>query len=497
MGQKLNLAQKQKLSFNQRQIEFCNLLRMNAEELDKYIDEVIDNNPALIKEKDVNSDEVNAVNSDLEINSSKEDGLEVVKESNDNHDDESQSSDDLDYKPTKTQKTVVEDYDQYEDIIKQIHLMNFTDREMKIAEYLTYNLDESGYFRKVYYDKNQNIEKVLTVDEYIDEIINILIFHNTGIETDSNEILSILNKIKSKIEPYGLFAFDLTDCLLQQLLRKKSNPNIRMGIKILSKSAKHFKEANFDKIKELYDLDDEDFGHVLKEIKKLNPKPATFQKMTKIILPEFIMKFNDDGEIVVTLSKAFFPELTINKKYEDILNYIKSSQEEFKTIHGNINSANFFINLINERNKTLYKLITCIISQQKDFFMSEGKLEKMKGLNYEDISKLTEMDISNISRIVNEKYIQTPFGNYSLSIFFPQKMVNQSGESISSNEIKEEIRHLIDSEIERKKVYSDLELHEILMNKGYQLHRKSVVNYRDQMGIPNSFERKRTLKVKA
>lgn len=364
----------------------------------------------------------------------------------------------------------------HEHLTDQLGLRIMDDRQRTIAEYIIGNIDEDGYLRRE-----------------IDEIVDDLAFAQ-NLEIDEREALAILEIIHD-FDPPGVGARDLQECLLLQIQRKeKESTAIGNAWQILKYHFEEFTRKHFDKIARRLHLDDEDLKEAIDEILKLNPKPGSsysnpLNKMVQHIIPDFILEVEDE-QFQLSLNTRNLPELRISHTYSEMLsdyqsnrkNQSREQKEAVMFVKQKLDSAKWFIDAIKQRQNTLMTVMEAILDYQKEYFM-EGDEMRLKPMILKDIADVTGLDISTISRVSNSKYIQTHFGIFPLKYFFSEGLQTDSGEEVSTREIKKILEECISGEDKRKPLTDD-RLAQILKEKSYNIARRTVAKYREQLNIP-------------
>jgi len=360
----------------------------------------------------------------------------------------------------------------------QLGLRRLNDRQKDLALYLIGNIDEDGYLRRD-----------------LDSIVDDLAF-SMNIECTEKELIDILEIIQD-FDPPGVGARDLRECLIIQVdrINKTRDEKNKMIItrKILRDHFDEFSKRHFDKILSRMNITEDQLKASIDEIQKLNPKPGgsysdPLDKSSQVITPDFILE-DHDGELSLSLNSKNAPELRINQTYANLLegfsrnrkNQTKAQKETISFVKQKLDSARWFIDAIKQRQHTLIISMNAIITIQKEYFLS-GNDSKLKPMILKDIAEKTGLDISTISRVANSKYIQTPFGIYSLKHFFSEGLQTDTGDEVSTREIKKILQECISKE-EKKKPLTDEKLTSILQEKGYQIARRTVAKYREQLNI--------------
>jgi len=362
----------------------------------------------------------------------------------------------------------------HEQLLGQLGFLKLEDRETTIAAQLIGSIESDGYIRR-----------------HMEAIVNDLAF-SQNIETDLEEVESILARIQ-EFEPPGIAARNLKECLLLQLQRKSnSNESTEIAMRILRHCFDEFTKKHYDKIARKTGIHDpQKLKEAIKLITKLNPKPGgSGGGMVKIqyIIPDFLLA-NNNGKLELSLNSRNAPELRISRSYSDMLDtYDKSNKKDKKLretvsfVKQKLDSAKWFIDAIKQRQQTLLNTMQAIIDYQFNFFL-EGDETRLKPMILKDIAERINMDISTVSRVANSKAVQTEFGVFPLKYFFSEGISTDSGEDVSSREVKNVLAQLIKGE-DQKKPLSDDKLEKLLKAKGYNIARRTVAKYREQLNIP-------------
>lgn len=369
----------------------------------------------------------------------------------------------------------------HDSLIEQLGLTYLGEEERLIAEYIIGNIDEDGYLRR----------DLLSISDD-------LAFH-LNIETKLEDLERYL-KIIQDFDPPGIGARDLQECLLLQIMRKKGKESTELAAKIIQENFEEFTKKHYDKILRKYEISEEELKEAIDEILKLNPKPGSsynnpMSKSNQVIVPDFLLD-NLEGELQLSLNQKNVPELQLNGTYIDLMKSYagnksmvsKDKKEALTFMKQKLDSAKWFIDAIRQRQQTLMVTMAEIIKFQKEFFQ-EGDETKLRPMILKDIADLTGLDISTISRVSNSKYIQTHFGIYPLKYFFSEGMQTDTGEEVSTREIKKILEECIANEDKRHPV-NDEQLAAILKEKSYVVARRTVAKYREQLGIPVARMRK-------
>ena len=369
----------------------------------------------------------------------------------------------------------------HDSLIEQLGLTDLNDEEQLIAEYIIGNIDEDGYLRR----------DLLSISDD-------LAFHANK-EVKLKDLERYLKLIQD-FDPPGIGARDLQECLLLQLIRKKGKKSTFLATKILQETFEEFTKKHYDKILRKFEITEEELKDAIDEILRLNPKPGSsysnpMSKSNQVIVPDFLLD-NLDGELHLSLNQKNVPDLQLNSTYLDMLKTYsgnkngasKGQKDAMLFMKQKLDSAKWFIDAIKQRHHTLEVTMTEIIKFQEEFFQ-DGDETKLKPMILKDIADRTGLDISTISRVSNSKYIQTHFGIYPLKYFFSEGMQTDTGEEVSTREIKTILEECIDNEDKRHPV-TDEKLAYILKEKSYLVARRTVAKYREQLGIPVARMRK-------
>lgn len=362
----------------------------------------------------------------------------------------------------------------HEALISQLGLIKLSEQDLEIAEHLIGNLDDAGYLRRD-----------------LEAIADDLTFYQ-NITTSEEQLEVLLKKVQS-LEPAGVGARNLQECLLLQIKRKnRSDLNVYLAEKILEKTFDEFTKKHYSKIIKAFEVTEEELKLALDEILKLNPKPGgsmnETHRVAQSIVPDFHLVI-EDGELQLSLNGRNAPELKVSHEYREMLKGYqankteasKSQKEAVLFVKQKLDSAKWFIDAIKQRQNTLLNTMNSIVKHQEDYFLT-GDETKIKPMILKDIADKIEMDISTVSRVANSKYIQTPYGTFLLKTFFSESMQNDKGEEVSTREIKKILQDTIETE-NKKKPFTDEKLAAILKEKGYPIARRTVAKYREQLNI--------------
>lgn len=475
--QKLNLSQSLSQKLSPQQIQFIKLLQVPTAELDTRIEEELEINPALeegkTEEKD-NADEEFDDNyeeeplkddRDVNIDDYLDDeygGYKMQGDGNYNADEEDREM------PISSQSSL------HEQLVSQLSFLRFDEREKIIGEQLIGSIENDGYIRRD-----------------LEAIINDLAF-SQNIETDIDELEEILRKIQN-FDPAGIASRNLQECLTIQLERKEhpDDPTVQNALRIMQDCFDEFTKKHYSKIQKRCDLTDEETKEAVNLITKLNPKPggvADGLVRTQYIIPDFMLT-NVGGKFEISLNSKNAPELRISRSYSEMFDaYDKSDKKDKKLketvtfVKQKLDAAKWFIDAIKQRQNTLLRTMEAILQYQKEFFI-DGDETNLRPMILKDIAEKIDMDISTVSRVANSKAIQTEFGVYPLKYFFSEGIATDSGEDVSNREVKSVLQGMVDAE-DKKKPLSDDKLVKMLNGKGYNIARRTVAKYREQLQIP-------------
>ncbi|GAB3881152.1 RNA polymerase factor sigma-54 [Spirosoma agri] len=474
--QKLSLSQSLQQKLSPQQIQFIKLLQIPTAELDTRIEEELEINPALEegmdeeyepKEEDSFADEFDDDykdrNDDLDIDTylQNEDYAGYKMQGDGNYGEEDRDM------PIATSSSLLDS------LMQQFGYLQLTENQRIVGLQLIGSIEADGYIRRS-----------------MQAIVNDLAF-SQNVFTDTDELEEVLQKIQT-FDPPGIGARSLQECLLLQLQRKDtSDPYIVLAIRIIEDCFDEFSKKHFDKIQRRLNISDESLKRVIDIIIKLNPKPGSVDGeggSIQYLIPDFILT-NSSGKLDLTLNSKNAPELRISRSFADMLDtYDKSSKqnkslkETVSFVKQKLDAAKWFIDAIKQRQQTLLKTMNAIVRFQYDFFLS-GEESKLRPMILKDIATLIDMDVSTVSRVANSKSVQTEFGIYPLKYFFSEGIATDSGEDVSSREVKNILKDLIDNEPKLNPL-SDDKLEKILNDRGYNIARRTVAKYREQLNIP-------------
>src|SRR5258707_4750397 len=482
-----SLQQKLLQKLSPQQIQLMKLLQVPTANLEERIKEELEENPALEETQDDHDDGLTDDKKDEFENTDEfeeKDGSEDEYENLDISEYVNDGDDDIaDYKlrddnypDADEERTMPHRVETsfHELLLDQLGMLVVDDRTRKIAEQIVGSIDDDGYLRR---------ETASIADD--------LAFRQ-NIETSEQEIESLIKKIQ-RFDPPGVAARDLQECLLIQMNRKKGDgKSVEMAIDVLTYYFDEFTKKHYDKIQRGLNLDDEQLKDVINQIIKLNPKPggdvSEVNKAESYVIPDFFIT-NSAGKLELSLNSKNAPDLRISEGYKEMLKEYdrgskkdKPQKESVLFIKQKIDAAKWFIDAIKQRQQTLYNTMHTIMDYQHEFFLT-GDETTLRPMILKDIAERTALDISTVSRVANSKFVQTEFGTYRLKFFFSESLSTDSGEEVSTREVKKILSDLIEGE-SKKKPLSDEKLTELLQEKGYNIARRTVAKYREQLNIP-------------
>lgn len=477
LKQSLNLKLQQKLS--PQQIQLMKLIQLPTQAFEQRLKEEMNENPALEAGKEEDEYEKDEYEADSDENF--DDDNESI-EADEINIDEYLSDDEIpDYKLSANNYSDEEQRESplaaslsfHQDLLNQLHTFILTDEEREIAEFLVGNIDDQGYIRR-------------SIPDIVDDMA-----FTQGIYTDEKTVEKIL-QIVQELEPAGIGARDLQECLLLQLKSKSPTESVELATKIIDEQFDAFTKKHYDKLRGRYGVSQEQLKSAINEIEKLNPKPggsfAVGTRLIEHVVPDFTIRVND-GELELTLNGRNAPTLHVSRDYQEMLQTYKESREKSQQqkdavsfIKQKLDSAKWFIDAIRQRQETLLVTMTAIMEYQREYFLS-GDEVNLRPMILKDIADKVGLDISTISRVANSKYVDTPYGTKLIKEFFSEAMMNDQGEEVSTIEIKKILQDVIEEE-DKSKPLPDDQLAEILKQRGYPIARRTIAKYREQLDIP-------------
>jgi len=477
LKQGLHFKLLQKLS--PQQIQLMKLIQLPTQAFEERLKQEIEENPAL----DIGKEEAEDMDDDLS-NEFDDDERSEKDEVEDINIDEYLSDDEIpDYK-TQANNYSEDDEEKnvpyaagtsfHQSLKNQLNTFRLDEEEQAIAEFLVGSIDDSGYIRR----------------EIID-LVDDLAF-TANVFTTEEKVVNILKKVVHTLDPLGVGARDLKECLIIQLKAKDKTKYRSLSIDILEGAFDHFVKKHYNKLQEKFHISEDELKEVIKEISKLNPKPGSSyagnNKIAEQIVPDFSIKIID-GELDLVLNARNAPELHVSREYNNMLKGYqeatvksKSQKDAIFFIKQKLDSAKWFIDAIRQRQQTLLITMNTIMQYQYDYFLT-GDERNLKPMILKDIADKINMDVSTVSRVANSKYVSTPYGTKLIKVFFSESMKNDQGEDVSTKEIKKILETVIEKE-NKKKPLTDEKLADILKEKGYPIARRTVAKYREQLDLP-------------
>jgi RNA polymerase sigma-54 factor len=468
-----------------QQIQLMKLIQLHTLEFEEELERELEENPALEKVQEDNKEEEYAsldekfedegsesIDTDFDVNEYIFDDEPAYKSSANNY-----SADDEEF---DSQSLLTEGQSLYDYLLEQIRLANIDDDDLKIAEYIIGNLDNDGYLRR-------------EVKQLVDDLA-----FSQGLFTTPEKVTEILENYVQKLDPSGVGARGLQECLLLQIEKRVSaDKAVSLAANILRHQFDALTNKHYNKIVQKYDIEEEDLKDALEVISKLSPKVGgNFDTQTitinQEIIPDFLITIKDNGpkgiEIIPSLNSKNAPSLRVSDEYKDILttySHDKKSAEHKQAalfIKQKLDAAKWYIDAINQRQNTLLQTISAIVKLQKEYFITADD-KSLKPMILKDVADITGFDISTISRVVKSKYADTPNGIVYLKSLFSDSLTNDDGEEVSTKEIKTHLMDVIDNENKRKP-HTDDALVGLLKEKGYNIARRTIAKYREQLNIP-------------
>ncbi|MDR0223978.1 RNA polymerase factor sigma-54 [Myroides sp. TSA_177.3] len=482
LKQSLQLKLSQKLS--PQQIQLMKLIQLPTLAFEQRLKEELIENPALETGKEETGDDFDSLDNDFDDFDNERIDTEDINIDDYLSDDEipdyklqanNYSSDDDDY-----EAPIIATESFHQNLINQLNTFILSDHDRAIAEFLVGSIDEMGYIRR-------------DVQDIVDDLA-----FTQGIYTDLETVENILS-IVHELEPIGVGARDLQECLLLQLKHKTPTDAITIAKDIIENQFDAFTKKHYDKLLTRYNITKDQLRKAIDEIEKLNPKPGGAftgsNRFIEQVIPDFTIKIVD-GEIELSLNNRNAPELHVSRDYQEMLQTYKDStqasasqKDAVQFIKQKLDGAKWFIDAIKQRHETLYVTMSAIIHYQQEYFLT-GDETKLKPMILKDIADLVGLDISTISRVANSKYVETPYGTKLIKNFFSEAMMNDQGEEVSTIEIKKILENIIMEE-DKKKPYPDDKIAELLKEKGYPIARRTIAKYREQLDIPVARMRKK------
>lgn len=476
LKQSLHYKLLQKLS--PQQIQLMKLIQLPTQAFEERIKQEIEENPAL----EIGKEEPESFEDTLE-NEYDDAGTESIDTENINID-EYLSDDDIPSYKTQANNYSEDDEEKnvpyaagitfHQSLKSQLDTFRFNEEERLIAEFLVGSIDDSGYIRRDILD-----------------LVDDLAF-TANVFTTEEKVITILKTVIHTLDPIGVGARDLKECLIIQLKGKEKTKIRKLSIEILETAFDHFVKKHYRQLQERFTISEEELKAVTVEISKLNPKPGSSyvgnSKIAEQIVPDFSIKILD-GELDLSLNSRNAPELHISREYNNMLKGYQEATSKSKSqkdavffIKQKLDAAKWFIDAIKQRQQTLLVTMNMIMHYQLDYFLS-GDERKLKPMILKDIADQIQMDISTVSRVANSKYVSTPYGTKLIKEFFSESMKNDQGEEVSTKEIKKILETVI-SEEDKRKPLTDEKLAILLKEKGYPIARRTIAKYREQLELP-------------
>ena len=476
---KQTLAQKLQQKLSPQQIQLMKLVQLPTQSLEARIKQEIEENPALQEGKEKAGDTFeNDASDEREVR----DSMEEI-----NWDDYLGDDDTPDYKTKANnyssddelyEAPVIVNESFHDSLISQLRLRDLNTEELELATYLVGTIDDDGLLRR----------------ELID-IVDDLAF-SQGVFTEEKELERLLEIIQD-LDPPGVGGRDLRECLILQLERKRPSFKVNLALSILEDYFDSFVKRHYQKLMDRLGVNEDELRDAIEEIGRLNPKPggsSNLSRPTENVIPDYNLQIVDE-ELELTLNGRNAPELSLSNQYREMLEHYKASKEKNKAekeaalfVKQKLDSAKWFIDAIVQRQQTLMLTMQSILNYQRDYFLT-GDERKLRPMILKDIAEEIGMDISTVSRVASNKYIQTPYGTFLIKRFFSESMTNADGEEVSTREIKKILEDTVAEENKRKPMTDDA-LAKILKEKGYPIARRTVAKYREQLDIPVARMRK-------
>ncbi len=476
LKQSLNFKLSQKLS--PQQIQLMKLIQLPTQAFEQRVKAELEENPALDSGKEKSEDDFDEFSNEDDY----DDGNESI-EAEINVDDYLSDDDVPDYRTRANNYSADDDEKSIpyasgksftQTLRDQLRTLRLDDEEFEIAEYLVGSIDNSGYIRRS-----------------LEDIADDLAF-TQNIYTDVEKVEKIL-KVVHSLDPAGVGARSLQECLTIQLSRKRETQSTELALKLIRDSFNAFSKKHYSKLIAKYNITEDELRDAIDEIEHLNPKPGSSYaggstRMVEQVVPDFVIRIKD-GELELTLNGRNAPELHVSRDYSNMLKGYKEAKEKTKSqkdavmfIKQKLDGAKWFIEAIKQRQQTLFMTMSTIMEYQKEYFMT-GDERNLRPMILKDIADKIQMDVSTVSRVANSKYVDTPYGTKLIKEFFSESMTNSDGEEVSTREIKKILETVIQEEDKRKPL-TDQKLVGILKEKGYLIARRTIAKYREQLDIP-------------
>ena len=475
LKQQLNFKLSQKLS--PQQIQLMKLIQLPTQAFEQRVKQELEENPALDSGKDEVKDDFE------EFDNSREEEYDSDKIEAEINVDDYLSDDEIPSYRLNANNYSSDDEERQvpyasgtsftQHLMGQLHTYRLDDEQMEIAEFLIGSVDESGYLRRSLIDLMDDLaftQNIYTTEDNLEKILQIV----------------------QNLDPAGVGARSLEECLLIQLKRKEETEAVALAQDILADAFDHFSKKHYQKLLSKFDITEDQLRNAIEEIEHLNPKPggsyAGNTKVVEHVIPDFTITIND-GELELTLNGRNAPEMHVSREYTNMLKGYKDAKQKSKSqkdavmfIKQKLDAAKWFIEAIKQRQQTLFVTMSSIMNYQKEYFLT-GDERNLRPMILKDIADEIEMDVSTVSRVANSKYVDTPYGTKLIKEFFSESMTNDQGEEVSTREIKKILEITIQEE-DKRKPFTDDKLAKILKEKGYPIARRTVAKYREQLDVP-------------
>lgn len=483
LKQYLQFKLSQKLS--PQQIQLMKLIQLPTQAFEQRLKQELEENPALEGGKEENDSDY-----DSDLDNSDDFGDNETINTDDINVDEYLSDDEIPEYRTQANNYSADDEEKTmpyaagtsftQHLVNQLNTYRLSDEERDIAEFLVGSVDESGYIRRELSDIADDLaftQNVYTEEESIEKVLGIV----------------------HQLDPSGVGARNLQECLSIQLHRKEKTADTELAIEIIDSAFDQFTKKHYKKLLQKFNISEEQLKDAIKEIERLNPKPggsyAGNNRIVEHVVPDFAIKIVD-GELELSLNGRNAPELHVSREYNNMLKGYKESKDKSRSqkdavvfIKQKLDAAKWFIEAIKQRQQTLFVTMSSIMNYQSEYFLT-GDERNLKPMILKDIADEISMDVSTVSRVANSKYVDTPYGTKLIKEFFSESMKNDQGEDVSTREIKKILETVIEEE-SKKKPLTDETLASILKEKGYPIARRTVAKYREQLDIPVARLRKK------
>ncbi len=483
-GLSLQLKQKQQLHLSPEQINEIRLLELPSMELQQRVNEELQANPAL--EEGIDPIEQEKEQEEKELYGEEEDYVNPLQNDDFNYDEYVEDDETPDYKQGRMQNYSPDDDNRdewtysggttlMEYLKSQVYLTKMTKPERHIAKWVLGNIDAEGYLRR-------------TTEQLVDDL-----YFQEGLQVPEEQMSEIVEQIKT-FDPAGIASANLQECLSTQLKQKKETPAINNALRIVTFCFEEFSKRHYDRVQELLELTNDEMREAVTEIVHLNQKPANaftgniLESKESVIVPDFYVEVNEE-EINIALNTNDIPDLHVSQEYQQMAKEYskapdsdKGMKEALQFVNTKIGEAQWFIAAIQQRNETLYRIMVAIVDEQREFFQ-EGDEAYLKPMILQDIADKTGYDVSTVSRVTNNKFVQTEFGIYPLKHFFSEGMQNGDGEEVSTREIKKAMQEIIAKE-DKSAPLSDEAIAAEMTKIGYPIARRTIAKYRELFGIP-------------